>query len=77
MAISLGLEASGFLNRKVSLEDRRAERLSLTKSGKNIFSKLGRRALEYDREMRDQLGSEVTDKFIFVLKSLVSRQIKR
>jgi DNA-binding MarR family transcriptional regulator len=54
------LEAEGCLTRNPSPQDRRAEILSLTDRGQEVFADLGQRAIAYDRALRDQLGPEVS-----------------
>lgn len=66
------LELGGLLRRAASKQDRRAEALSLTAKGTQVFIDLGQRALDYDRELRKQLGAEAADKLRGVLQTLVA-----
>ncbi len=49
------LEATGLLTREISPHDRRAEVLSLTKTGAAVFADLGQRAITYDATLREIL----------------------
>lgn len=69
----VALEESGFLVRQVSADDRRVENLSLSTNGRRIFSELGKRALDYDRQLRIRLGAEVSEKLTKVLKAMASQ----
>ena len=69
----VALEESGFLVRQVSADDRRVENLSLSTNGRRIFSELGKRALDYDRQLRIRLGAEVSEKLTKVLKTMASQ----
>ena len=71
------LEERKFLTRQVSANDRRAENLSLTTSGQRTFKQLGQRALDYDHQLREQLGANVSETFVSVLKSLAQPKIDR
>lgn len=73
----VALEECKFLKRQVSSNDRRAENLSLTKIGQRTFKELGQRALDYDRQLRNQLGSDVSETFVSVLKSLTQSKIDK
>lgn len=50
------LEGDGMLSRIPSAQDRRAEILSLTDTGRKVFGDLGQRARAYDADLRDRLG---------------------
>ncbi len=67
-----GLEGEGYLTRAPSPQDRRAEILSLTGQGKAAFDDLGRRAIVYDRALRQELGIEARQ-----LDALLRRLIGR
>lgn len=67
------LEAEGLLTRAVSAEDRRAEILSLTERGRTVFADLGRRAIAYDRDLRDQLGPDLAAQLDELLRSLIAQ----
>ena len=69
----VALEESSFLVRQVSADDRRVENLSLSTNGRRIFSELGKRALDYDRQLRIRLGAEVSEKLTKVLKAMASQ----
>lgn len=73
----VALEEQKLLTREVSVEDRRAENLSLTARGQRIFNDLGQRALNYDLQLRNQLGATVSEKFVSILKSLAQSKIDR
>jgi DNA-binding MarR family transcriptional regulator len=68
----LALEDNGLLMRKTSSKDRRAEVLTLTKKGANLFEKLGREAINYDATLRQQLGEEEARMFMQSLQKLIA-----
>ncbi|OHV79941.1 MarR family winged helix-turn-helix transcriptional regulator [Ensifer sp. LCM 4579] len=65
------LESEGFLLRRPSEDDRRAEILSLTEKGQTAFRDLGHRANEYDKELRAELGDRVSSELIRSLQLLM------
>lgn len=65
------LETAGMLARRPSEQDRRAEILTLTPRGEKRFAELGRRAIEHDRQVRAQLGRDVAEQFVAVLRALI------
>lgn len=67
------LEAEGWLSRAQSPQDRRAEILSLTDSGRKVFADLGKRAIAYDRELRAQLGPELAARLDDLLHRLIAQ----
>jgi DNA-binding MarR family transcriptional regulator len=64
------LEERGLLARVRSESDRRAEILSLTPKGRSTFDDLGRRAMDFDRRMREQLGPEAAAELDVLLARL-------
>lgn len=67
------LESDGFLVRTPSEDDRRAEFLSLTPSGLDVYRSLGQRAREYDAELRAELGETTSADLTKMLKKLIKR----
>ncbi|MBX5041290.1 winged helix-turn-helix transcriptional regulator [Rhizobium lentis] len=65
------LENQDMLSRTPSAEDGRAEILSLTKKGQMAFGDLGRRALDYDRKLRADLGEQVSSELARSLERLM------
>lgn len=66
------LEAEGHLLRKPSEQDRRAEILSLTEAGREVYRDLGQRAIAYDRALRDSLGPDLTCQLNALLARLIA-----
>lgn len=66
------LEAEGHLLRKPSEQDRRAEILSLTEAGREVYHDLGQRAIAYDRALRDSLGPDLTRQLDALLARLIA-----
>lgn len=66
------LEDRGFLSRARAESDRRAEVLTLTEDGRDVFLRLGRRAIAYDLALRESLGQEVVKDFVRVLRGLIA-----
>ncbi|MGL4237875.1 MarR family winged helix-turn-helix transcriptional regulator [Tabrizicola sp.] len=64
------LEAEGMLARAPSSEDGRAEVLSLTSRGREVFADLGQRALAFDFELRARLGPEVAQTIDAILREI-------
>lgn len=67
------LEVEGWLSRATSPQDRRAEILSLTDAGRDVFRRLGQRAIAYDADLRSQLGAEAATRLETVLRSLIAQ----
>lgn len=67
------LESSGLLLRAPSEDDRRAEILNLTQEGQIVFHDLGRRANEYDRKLRAELGETTSAELVKLLALLIKR----
>ena len=53
------LEENGLLSRATSPLDRRAEILSLTDRGREVFADLGQKAIDYDRALRARIGPKI------------------
>lgn len=66
------LEAKGWLLRSPSPQDRRAEILTLTDRGREVFSDLGRYASAYDHALRDQLGADLADRLDALLRHIIA-----
>lgn len=66
------LETRGWLRRKVSPEDRRAEILSLTAEGQDFFHRLGALAVEYDLRLREALGHARAEALTTILPELIA-----
>lgn len=64
------LEGDGLLGRCEDAADRRAEILSLTRSGKRIFAELGKHAQDYDHGLRAKLGVSTSAELIRILRML-------
>ncbi|MFC7704683.1 MarR family winged helix-turn-helix transcriptional regulator [Plastorhodobacter daqingensis] len=67
------LEAEGLLMRAPSPEDGRAEILSLSDKGRNLFEELGQRALAHDRELRNMLGPDLAARLDGLLRQLIAQ----
>ena len=66
------LEQVGMLSRIPSETDRRAEVLSLTPRGSEVFAELGSLAVSFDRQLRDMLGRKEADRLTALLRRLVA-----
>lgn len=66
------LEAAGHLRRRPVAEDKRRERLSLTAEGREVFARLGARALAFQAELSQALGSERTALLETLLREVIS-----
>jgi DNA-binding MarR family transcriptional regulator len=66
------LEAQGWLRREASPDDRRAEILTLTEGGREVFAQLGTQALAYDRRLRERLGPAKFEALAEVLRELAA-----
>lgn len=68
-----GLEADRLLTREIDPTDRRVEILSLTQRGRDVFRDLGTRALEYDSDLRSQLGAQHAMHLDSLLRLLIAQ----
>ncbi|MCA3446284.1 MAG: winged helix-turn-helix transcriptional regulator [Rhodobacter sp.] len=66
------LEEDLLLSRAVSPQDRRAEILSLTDRGREVFADLGQKAIEYDLALRAQIGPEIAAQLDELLRSIIA-----
>ncbi|MCU9849572.1 MarR family transcriptional regulator [Defluviimonas sp. WL0024] len=66
------LEDRGWLIRGAVAEDRRAEALSLTPSGREVYDALAAEAIRFDALLRARLGEARADGFADALTALVS-----
>lgn len=66
-----GLETGGYLQRQKAPQDRRAEILSLTPSGRDVFRRLGERAMSYDQSLRAGLGADISAALEDFLRRLI------
>lgn len=64
------LEQAEMLSRTPSETDRRAEVLSLTPKGREVFEDLGRLAEEFDRQLRAALGRSEAEGLVTLLRRL-------
>lgn len=69
----VALESRKFLIRSKAPDDGRAEILSLTSTGREVFSALGQRAIAYDRRLRDELGEPTAAQLETLLSRLIAR----
>ena len=65
------LETQGWLHRAPSTQDRRAEILSLTETGRDVFRQLGQRAIAYDSDLHGQLGQDTATQLKAALRALI------
>lgn len=68
------LEQTGMLRRAIKKQDRRAEELQLTALGANAYQELGKSALGYNRELRQQLGLARSKNLQDALKTLIRQR---
>ncbi|WP_435256656.1 MarR family winged helix-turn-helix transcriptional regulator [Thioclava sp. FR2] len=66
------LEQAEMLLRSPSEKDRRAEVLSLTTKGQEVFAELGAHAVSFDQQLRQEIGSADAGKLIALLRRLMS-----
>ena len=66
------LEEGCLLSRAISPQDRRAEILSLTDRGREVFADLGQKAIEYDLTLRAQIGPEIAAQLDELLRSIIA-----
>jgi DNA-binding MarR family transcriptional regulator len=69
-----GMAAEGLLTRTTSDQDRRAENLSLTPEGHEVFAQIGQRALAFDADLRARLGPEVAAQIDSILRGIIALQ---
>ncbi|MFN7599586.1 MAG: MarR family winged helix-turn-helix transcriptional regulator [Cereibacter sp.] len=67
------LEEDLLLSRAISPQDRRAEILSLTDRGREVFADLGQKAIEYDLALRAQIGPEIAAQLDELLRSIIAK----
>lgn len=65
-----GLEEMGLLTRTRSTSDRRAEMLSLTEKGREVYDDLATQAQAFSGKLRDRLGDERADQLAGLLRDL-------
>ncbi len=65
------LEQGGMLSRAPSETDRRAEVLSLTRTGLGVFAELGGLAVSFDRQLRETLGPNEAETLVALLRRLI------
>lgn len=68
------LEDKRFLKRETDEEDRRFEKLTLTKAGQTVFNDLAQAATRYDQTMEDILGSDNVNALKSMLRQLISEK---
>ncbi|CAN1541746.1 MarR Transcriptional regulators [Paracoccaceae bacterium] len=68
------MEAQGLLLRAPDKDDRRAEVLSLTTDGRRLFGALGAKAIAFDHDLRQRLGSEQAALLADALRRLIALQ---
>ncbi len=66
------LHQQGLLARSPSEKDGRAESLSLTEQGLAVFADLGRRAVDYDRALRQHLGPKAASDLNRILLAIIA-----
>ena len=66
------LEEDLLLSRAISPQDRRAEILSLTDRGREVFADLGQKAIEYDLALRAQIGPQIAAQLDDLLRSIIA-----
>ena len=66
------MEGQGWLRREASPRDRRAEILTLTDAGQELFRGLGALALDHDRRLRERLGPGRAEAVEAVLRELMA-----
>lgn len=71
------LEEAGMLSRAPSETDGRAEVLSLTRTGRAIFSELGSLAADFDRQLRETLGPDEAETLVTLLRRLMGGAPRR
>jgi DNA-binding MarR family transcriptional regulator len=71
------LEQAAILSRTPSETDRRAEVLSLTPRGLEIFAELGQLAVGFDRQLRETLGKGHADMLVALLRQMIAGADRR
>ncbi len=66
------LQQQGLLARMPSDTDGRAEILSLTSQGQEVFSQLGVQAIAFDKALRQRLGADQAKSFTAILRQIVA-----
>lgn len=66
------LAQGGLLSRTPSQKDRRAEVLSLTPTGQEVFAELGTLAVGFDERLRDTIGRCEADTLVALLRRLIA-----
>ena len=66
------LEEDLLLSRAISPQDRRAEILSLTDRGREVFADLGQKAIEYDLALRARIGPQIAAQLDELLRSIIA-----
>lgn len=69
-----GMEAEGLLTRATNDQDRRAENLSLTAKGREVFAEIGQRALAFDTDLRTRLGPDLALRIDAILREIIALQ---
>jgi DNA-binding MarR family transcriptional regulator len=69
-----GMEAEGLLTRATNDQDRRAENLSLTTKGREVFAEIGQRALAFDADLRARLGPDLAARIDAILREIIALQ---
>ncbi|MCA3512478.1 MAG: winged helix-turn-helix transcriptional regulator [Rhodobacter sp.] len=67
------LEENGLLSRATSPLDRRAEILSLTDRGREVFADLGQKAIDYDRALRARIGPKIAAQLDERLRRIIAK----
>jgi DNA-binding MarR family transcriptional regulator len=68
------LDQAAILSRTPSEADRRAEVLSLTPKGREIFAELGDLAVGFDRQLRETLGKGHAETLVRLLRQMMTSQ---
>ncbi len=71
------LEQKRFLRRETMEQDRRSERLALTKAGRAAFDTLAKAASAYDAKLETVMGDADIARMKQLLTSLIAEQTKR
>lgn len=69
-----GMEAEGLLTRATNDQDRRAENLSLTAKGREVFAEIGQHALAFDADLRARLGPDLAARIDAILREIIALQ---
>lgn len=68
----VALERAGLLFRTTSPRDRRAEIIDLTDRGRAVFDELGQRAIDYDRALRERIGTQTAAELDELLRRIIA-----